>query len=214
VLGGAWATIFTGPRREMGEAKFLMAMMDEPEFIARVVEKTADCYLEVNEAVFARCAKDIDVFYFGSDFGTQRSLFLSAEAFRRFFKPHLARLAAHAKGFGLPVMFHTCGAVSEIIPDLIECGIDALDPVQASARGMSPRDLVRFRGQIAFHGGISTQTTLPHGTPEQVRAEVRDALATLGPTGFICGPDQELIGDTPVENIVAMYDAIRLGVAK
>jgi uroporphyrinogen decarboxylase len=238
VLGGAWATIFTGPRRQMGEAKFLMAMMDEPEFIARVVEKTADCYLEVNEAVFSRCAKDIDVFYFGSDFGTQRSLFIGGEAFRRFFKPHLARLAAHAKGFGLRVMFHTCGAVSEIIPDLIECGIDVLDPVQASARGMAPRELAaRFRqqapgahqikaeirqaeacptrgAQIAFHGGISTQTTLPHGTPEEVRAEVRDAIDALGPTGYICGPDQEMIGDTPVENVVAMYEEIGQEVGK
>jgi uroporphyrinogen decarboxylase len=214
VLGGAWATIFTGPRRQMGEAKFLMAMVDEPEFIARVVEKTADCYLEVNEAVFSRCANDIDVFYFGSDFGTQRALFISAEAFRRFFKPHMARLAAHAKGYGLRVMFHTCGAVGEIIPDLIECGIEVLDPVQASARGMAPRELGQYKGKIAFHGGISTQTTLPHGTAEQVRVEVREAIAALGPTGFICGPDQEMIGDTPVENVVAMYEAIGQEVGK
>jgi uroporphyrinogen decarboxylase len=184
-------------------------MMEEPDLIARIVERATDCYLEVNEAIFSRRACDLDVFYFGSDFGTQRSLFISADLFRRFFKPHMARLAAHAKGYGLPVIFHTCGAVSEIIPDLIECGIDVLDPVQASARGMAPRELVQFRGQIAFHGGISTQTTLPHGGPEQVKGEVRDAIAALGPTGFICGPDQEMIGDTPVGNIVAMYEAIR-----
>lgn len=209
VLGGVWASIFTGPRHRMGEAKFLMAMVDAPELVARLVERTADSYLEANEVAFARCARNLDVFYFGSDFGTQRSLFIGAEAFRRFFKPHMGRLAKHAKGFGLKVMFHTCGAVSEIIPDLVECGIDALDPVQVSARDMDlPSLAAQFKGKIAFHGGISTQTTLPHGTPEQVRSEVKAAIATLGPSGYICGPDQNMMGDTPIENIIAMYEAI------
>jgi uroporphyrinogen decarboxylase len=107
-------------------------------------------------------------------------------------------------------MFHTCGAVSEIIPDLIECGIDVLDPVQASAAGMAPESLAaRFRGRIAFHGGISTQTLLPHGTPGAVRAEVRRTIAALGPTGYICGPDQWMMADIPVENMMAMYEAVR-----
>jgi len=215
VLGGAWATIFTGPRREMGEAKFLMALLDEPDLIARVVEKTADCYLEINAALFSRAADLIDVFYFGSDFGTQRSLFLSAATFRRFFKPHMARLVQQAKEYELKVMFHTCGAVSELIPDFIAIGVDALDPVQVSAAGMSPGSLAaRFKGQIAFHGGISTQTTLPHGTPEQVRAEVAAAIEILGPTGYVCAPDQAMMGDTPLENIVALYDTVRCANAK
>ena len=209
VLGGAWATIFTGPRRAMGEAKYLMAVMDQPDLIARVTERITDCYLDINDAIFSACADSIDVFFFGSDFGAQRSLFIGRDSFVRFFKPHMTRLAKHAKGFGLKVMFHTCGAVSEIIPDLIECGIDALDPVQVSARGMQPDALAReFRGRIAFHGGISTQTTLPFGTPEQVREEVKRAIAALGPTGYICGPDQSMIGDTPTDNMVAMYEAI------
>jgi uroporphyrinogen decarboxylase len=198
----------------MGEAKFLLAMLDQPDLIAHTVGKMADGYLAINEALFSRAADLIDVFYFGSDFGTQRSLFLSADCFRRFFKPHMARLVQQAKGYGLKVMFHTCGAVSEIIPDLIEIGIDVLDPVQASARGMSPQELApRFKGRIAFHGGISTQTTLPHATPEQVRGEVRAALTALGPTGYLCGPDQSMMGDTPVDNIVAMYEAIHGGAA-
>jgi len=209
VLAGAWASIFTGPRRAMGEAKYLMAMLDHPDLIARITQQMTDSYLDLNEAVFSQCADCIDVFYFGSDFGAQRSLFIGRDAFVRFFKPHMTRLAQHAKGFGLKVMFHTCGAVAEIIPDLIECGIDVLDPVQVSAHGMQPETLARdFKGRIAFHGGISTQTTLPHGTPEQVRDEVRHAIAALGPTGYICGPDQDMMGDTPTENMVAMYEAM------
>jgi len=136
-------------------------------------------------------------------------MFVSPAMFRRVFKPHLARLASQAKGFGLKVMFHTCGAISPIIPDLVECGIDVLDPVQVSARSMDPASLdARHKGTIAFHGGISTQTTLPFGTPEQVRQEVESTIATLGPLGYISGPDQHMIGDVPFENIVAMYEAI------
>jgi uroporphyrinogen decarboxylase len=209
VLGGAWASIFTHPRRLMGEQTFLSSLIAQPELVEEIVRRTTDTFINMNQALFSRAARYIDVFYFGSDFGTQRSMFISPAMFRRFFKPHLERLASHAKSFGLKVMFHTCGAISPIIPDLVECGIDVLDPVQVSARSMDPANLAaRHKGTIAFHGGISTQTTLPFGTPEQVRREVESTILTLGPLGHICGPDQHMIGDVPVENIVAMYDAI------
>ncbi|HUU53891.1 MAG TPA: uroporphyrinogen decarboxylase family protein [Armatimonadota bacterium] len=209
VLGGVWSSVFTWARQNMGEAKFLLAMAEHPDLVARVVERETDFFIAANEALFSAAADSIDVFFFGSDFGTQRSLFISREHFRRLFKPSLTRLAQQAKGFGLRVMYHTCGAVSEIIPDLIECGIDVLDPVQVSAHDMGPKLLAeRYKGKIAFHGGVSSQTTLPHGTPEQVRAEVTETIEALGPSGYIAGPDQSLIGDTPVANIVAMYEAI------
>jgi uroporphyrinogen decarboxylase len=210
VLSGAWATIFTGTRRSMGEAEYLLAMADQPELIAEIVRRTADGFLDINEALFSQCADCIDVFYFGSDFGTQRSLFISPEAFRRLFLPHLARLAEHARGFGLKVMYHTCGAVADLIPDFIACGIDVLDPVQVSAASMAPEALAaRFRGRIAFHGGISTQTLLPRATPAEVRSVTTETIRALGPTGYIAGPDQWLMPDTPIENIVAMYEAVR-----
>ncbi|HUU53570.1 MAG TPA: uroporphyrinogen decarboxylase family protein, partial [Armatimonadota bacterium] len=146
----------------------------------------------------------------GSDFGTQRSLFISPEAFRQFFLPHLARLTEHARGFGLKVMYHTCGAVADLIPDFIACGIGVLDPVQVSAAAMAPETLAaRFRGRIAFHGGISTQTLLPRATPAEVRSVTTETIRALGPTGYIAGPDQWLLPDTPIENMLAMYEAVR-----
>jgi uroporphyrinogen decarboxylase len=210
VLGGAWASIFTHPRRLMGEQAFLLALVTQPGLVDEILRRTTDAFIDMNEAVFAQSAHAIDVFYFGSDFGTQRSMFVSPAMFRRFFKPHMKRLTEHAKGFGLKVMFHTCGSVSAIVPDLVEAGIDVLDPVQVSAESMDPASLsARHRGTIAFHGGISTQTTLPFGTPEQVRREVQTTIKTLGPLGYIAGPDQHMIGDVPLENVIAMYDAIR-----
>ncbi|UCC67308.1 MAG: hypothetical protein JSV79_09245 [Armatimonadota bacterium] len=210
VLGGVWATMFTLPRRKMGEAKFLMAMVDAPELIAGLVERVTDGFLDINEALFSRCAKYVDVCFFGSDFGTQDSLFISRDSIRKFFLPQITRLAQHAKGYGLKVMYHTCGAVSSIIPDLIECGIDVIDPVQTAAHDMEPALLAaRYKGKMAFHGGISTQTVLPHGTARQVREAVRETIAALGPTGYIAGPDQWMMADIPTENVVAMYEAIR-----
>ncbi len=155
----------------------------------------------------------LDVYYFGSDFGTQASMFLSPSSFRAIFAPSLARIAAQAKGYGLKVMFHTCGAVAPIIDDLIACGIDVLDPVQASAAGMSPATLARFKGRIAFHGGISTQTLLPYASPEEVYETTRETIAALGPLGYIVAPDQELIGDVPAANIDAMARAAREALA-
>ncbi len=207
VLGGAWATIFTAPRRAMGEAAYLLATLDQPELIARLAERDTDSYLAINEALFSRCADSLDIYYFGSDFGTQQSLFVSPELIRRCFLPHIKRLVEHAKGYGLKVMYHTCGAINRLIPELAACGVDVLDPVQVSAAGMQPEELAQYKGKIAFHGGISTQTLLPYATPEEVRDKVRHTIEVLGPTGYICGSDQWMMADIPTENMWAMYEA-------
>lgn len=210
VYGGMWASLFTVSRTMMGEEHFLVSTIENPDFVEKLVERLADFFIQSNDAYFEACHEFIDVFYFGSDFGTQASMFISPSAFNRFFRKPMKRLCDHAKGFGLKVMFHTCGAVRPIIPDLIDCGVDILDPVQVSAANMGPDALgPLFRGRIAFHGGISTQTTLPFGSPEEVRDETIRTISALGPTGFIAAPDQDMIGNIPVENIVMMYKTIR-----
>lgn len=210
VYGGVWASIFTHSRAMMGEENYLASLVDNPELIARLVERITDCFLELNKAYLSECSKYIDIYFLGSDFGTQNSMFISREMFCTFFKPHLKRLIAQAKGFALPVMYHTCGAVSEIIPELIECGVDILDPVQVSAAGMRAENLAaRFKSKIAFHGGISTQTTLPYASPEEVRQQVIQTIETLGPLRLIAAPDQEMIGDIPTGNIEMMFRTIK-----
>jgi uroporphyrinogen decarboxylase len=210
VASGAWASLFTIPRRSMGEERFLVALHEEPALVERIIERVAGSFLRINERFFQSCAPLVDIFYFGSDFGTQLSMFIGPEHFRRYFKPHMKRLVDHAKGFGQKVMFHTCGAVAPIVDDLIDIGVDALDPVQVSAAGMGPAELAgRFKGRIAFHGGISTQTTLPRGSPADVRSGVRETIRHLGPSGLIVGPDQDMIGDIPTGNVLAMYEAAR-----
>jgi len=210
VYGGVWASIFTQSRAMIGEENYLASLLSNPELIARLVERITDCFLELNKAYLSECGRYVDIYYLGSDFGTQNSMFISREMFCEFFKPHLKRLTDQAKGFALPVMYHTCGAVSQIIGDLIECGVDILDPVQVSAAGMRAENLAaRFKNRIAFHGGISTQTILPHASPEEVRREVIRTIETLGPLKLIAAPDHEIIWDVPTENIEVMFETIK-----
>ena len=210
VYGGVWASIFTHSRSMMGEERYLVSMISNPQLVSKLVERITDCFIELNEAYLSACSKYIDIYYFGSDFGAQSSMFISRDMFCDFFKSNLKRLVDHAKGFGLKVMFHTCGAVSDIVPDLIECGVDILDPVQVSASNMAPDNLAsKFKNKIAFHGGISTQTTLPYEKPEVVREKVISTIETLGPLGYIAAPDQDMLGDIPTENIEMMFETIK-----
>jgi len=210
VYGGVWASVFTRSRHLMGEEKYLMAMVSDPDLIHAVLEKITDSFLALNEAYLGACRQYIDVYSFGSDLGTQRSLFISPDMIRTFLLPQMARVVSQAKHFGLPVMFHTCGAIADMIPDFIDIGIDALDPVQVSATGMEIESLAaRFRGKIAFRGGISTQSELPFASPDAIRETVIRTIETLGPLGYVVAPDQNLQIDTPLANIQALYDAVR-----
>jgi uroporphyrinogen decarboxylase len=125
-----------------------------------------------------------------------------------FVYPHLQRHFSLAHEYGIKVMFHSCGAVREIIPDLINLGVDILNPLQANAKGMAPDELKKeFGGKLCFHGSLDTQRTLPFGTEEEVRREVRDRVETLSPGGgFILSPAHNFQKNTPLANIIAMYD--------
>ena len=206
VIGGVWASLFTQSRALLGEERFLYSLYDEPELVNALVSSITDMYISWNEAYLKACGKYIDIYYFGSDFGTQASMFISAEHFVKFFKEHMRRIVTSAKKYVGTVMFHTCGAVFDLIPHLIDIGVDILDPVQTGAFKMSPEILSEnYKGKICFHGAVSTQTTLPFGTPEEIAAQVKSIVRILGPSGLIIGPDQEMIGYVPVENIDALY---------
>jgi uroporphyrinogen decarboxylase len=128
--------------------------------------------------------------------------------FREFMAPPLKRMIDLCHSAGLKFMLHSCGAIRELIPDFIALGVDVLDPIQVAAQGMDPVILKQeFGEELAFHGGICTQHTLPFGTPEEVRAAVLDRVATLGAGGgFILASSHDISADTPPENVVTMYD--------
>jgi uroporphyrinogen decarboxylase len=214
-----YATVFVGDRTNrtcvLHEAIYLrgvqQALIDplrHPQFTHSLYEKITEFYLAFNRRCFEEAGDLIDIFMMGEDLGTQEGLLVSPRIFRQFIKPYLARHVRLAKRYNIRVMLHSCGAIRELIPELIEIGIDILNPIQVRAKGMKPAELKREFGSIlSFHGGIDIQKTLPHGRPEDVRAEVRNRVQTLGKGGgYILCSTHNIQSDTPIENILAMYE--------
>lgn len=210
-VGGFWSGILGDVYRMHGFQNFLMNSAAEPEFIKTLVDRMTDMYLELNDAVFSALKGELDIWFFGNDFGSQESLLMSPAMWEEFFFENMKRLCDLAHSYGLKTMMHSCGAIRPIIPRLIQAGVDILDPVQVSANGMVPEELKEeFGGQIVFHGGIDTQNILPFGSQDEVRAHVRETVAAFAKDGgYIFAPSQILGPDIPVENIAAMYDEIR-----
>jgi uroporphyrinogen decarboxylase len=188
--------------------KVLLDMMLQPELavalMARLTAFHEAYYTRYLEAADGR----IDILYVTDDYGSQKGLLMSPAMWRQFIGPNLKRLVDVAHAHGARFMLHSCGGVRDLIPDLIAVGVDVLDPIQTQAAGMVPRELKEhFGGELSFHGAIDTQTTLPFGTVEDVRQEVRDRIAVLGRGGgYILAPTHNIQPDTPVERILAMYE--------
>jgi len=178
----------------------------------KLLEALFDAVLEVSLAIcrelLAEVGQEVDVLMASDDLGGQGGLLVSPQAYRELIKPR------HARYIGLmhdlspaKVLFHTCGSVAEIMDDFIEIGIDAIHPVQVSARGMEPAELKRRWGKkMAFGGAVDTHHILPHGSPDEVRAEVERRIQELGGEGgYILGAVHNIQPDVPTENILAMY---------
>jgi uroporphyrinogen decarboxylase len=153
----------------------------------------------------------IDVFMMGDDFGTQHGAMVSPAMWRRFFKKRFRDYIDLAHAFSIKVMHHTCGSVRPLIGEFIDCGLDILQSVQPQAEGMDLAELKReFGKDIAFHGSVDIQGALPHGTPADVRREVKQRMAAGKPGGgFIISTAHNILPDTPTENIVALFEAYR-----
>jgi len=210
VVGGMWIPFFHILCDFMGMDNYFIKMHTHPEVVDRVTERVLDFYLEANRRFLDAASDRIDVFFFGNDLGSQQDLLISPAMFERFVLPGIVRVVEQAKSHDLEVMLHSCGAVSKIIPALIDTGIDALHPLQARASGMDAENLVgRFGGRIAFVGGVDTQDLLPFRSASAVRKEVRRLKALFG-SRFVVSPSHEaLLPNVKIENAIAMRDAAR-----
>jgi uroporphyrinogen decarboxylase len=187
----------------------LMDPYDDPQFTHELVGRVSRFFLDYHRRVFAAAGGTIDVAQVTDDLGTQAGPLISLEVFRTFYRPPMQAMIDLCREFGITVMHHDDGAMRGFLPDLIEMGIQILNPIQWRCPGMEVEGLKQdFGGKLCFHGGIDNQETLPHGTPAQVRAEVRhmiDVLAADG-TGYILAPCHNIQPVTPLENILALYD--------
>ena len=184
------------------------------DYVYRVFERQCEVALANLEKLHQRLGNKVQVTLItGTDFGAQNSLFISKQSYRDLFKPfHKAINDWLHRNTDWKTFIHSCGSVVELIPDFIEAGFDILNPVQTAAAGMDPKGLKeRFGEQIVFWGGgVDTQRTLPFGTPEEVKAEVRDRVEIFGRGGgFIFSAVHNIQAGIPVENLVAMFEAFR-----
>jgi uroporphyrinogen decarboxylase len=179
----------------------------EPDFFEEVLDRLVDLYLH-----FVEYTADlpVDAILFGDDWGHQGGIILGPKRWRKFLKPRWARIyeAVHARG--KLVMHHSCGSVAEIMPDIIEIGMDVLESAQPEAAGMNPYELKKQWGdKICFWGCLGSQSIIPFGTPEDIRQEVRRLRNEIGRGGgYILAPAKPLQPGTPKENAVALFEVL------
>jgi uroporphyrinogen decarboxylase len=209
VLVEAWSTHFQDTLSAFGMENALIMMLDAPLMVEAVADRITEFYLAVNKIMYEAAADKLDAVLLGNDVGGQEDLLLSPDMLRRFMIPGMKRLVDQAHDYGVKVVYHSCGAIRNIIEDFIAVGIDALHPIQANAQGMQAEIMHReFAGRLSFVGGVDTQWLLPCGTPGEVSARVR-TLRDLFPTGLVISPSHEaLLPDVPPVNIEAMCQAV------
>ncbi len=191
-----------------GEAQAFMDLVLHPEIVHYCLDRLFELAYQNTLRIYEQIPGQVMITYVAEDMGSQEGLMISPHQIHTFLLPRMQRVIDLAHQAGAFVFHHNDGAVRRILPDMIEAGIDVLNPVQWRTQGMDRAALKRdFGDQIVFHGAMDNQYTLPFGTVEEVRQEVLDNLAILGAGGgYILAPCHNLQAITPVENVVAMYE--------
>ena len=202
------ADIWQRPALVRGWEEMFLDMVERPAWAHYLSRTFCDFYLD--DYTRAQDAADgrIDLFLLISDLGSQSAPLISPAMFGEFVAPYIREMTDRIHDLGARVLFHSCGAIAPFIPDLIDLGVDALDPVQPVTPEMAPEHLATASGgRISFHGGIDMQHLLPRARPDEIRREVRRYCQTLGAAGgYILGPGHLFQPDVPMANIVAVYD--------
>jgi uroporphyrinogen decarboxylase len=209
LMGVMWSAHFQDACAAFGMEAALMTMLTAPDMFEAVTERIVSFYLKANKIFYEAAAGRLDAVLIGNDLGSQTALMLSPDLIRRFVLPGTKQLVEQAKSYGLKVMHHSCGAVREIIPDLIGLGVDVIHPIQALAAGMDAAGLKKdFGGKVSFCGGVDAQRLLVTGSPSETAEKVRE-LRALFPTGLVISPSHEaILPGTKPENIAALFKTL------
>ena len=211
ILGGDWSPFWHDAIDLLGMENLLIKMCTEPELVQLVLQKIVEYYFQVSQKIFEVGSNYIDIFFIGNDFGGQTGPLLGPEMFEQCIQPHLKRLVDLGHSYGLKVQMHCCGGVYELIPLMINAGLDALHALQPDCGGM---DLVRLKSEfgdkLVLNGGIDSKKILINGSVEYVKEQTRKVLDIMTPGGkYIAGASHDtILEETSVENVLAMFDAI------
>lgn len=194
-----------------GYEAWLMDLVLEPSLGEALMDHILDIHLAIIGRMLEAVGDNIDVVLYADDVGFQDQTMVSPELYRRFLKPRQARLFEFVKKHSeAKILYHTCGAVYSLIGDFIDIGLDILNPIQTTARGMDIQRLKEEFGQdLCFWGGIDVQQLLPHGSPVEVAAATREIIACLGAGGgYVLSAANNIQADVPPQNILAMVEAV------
>lgn len=194
-----------------GLENFLADLIEQPEMVEAILGRVTALCKEITMRALEAAEGEIDIVWSAGDVGMQTGMMFSPELWRDWISPFQRDLIEPFKRMGLKTRYHTDGSVVPIIEDLIEMGLDLLDPIQPDTPGMDPENLIRlFKGRISFYGGMDTQKLLPFGTPDEVEREVLKRIHILGSDGgYIVAASNSVQPDVPIENVLALYRTAR-----
>lgn len=206
VRGPHWYPLLCRVFELMGMEETLVNMSCEPEVFEAALERVFEVSYACTERLIEACGDHMPIVCGADDFGSQRGLMLSPDAWRKYLKPRYAKLFEMAKKHGKFVWFHSCGDISPVLPDLIDIGMDVWETVQLHTLPMSPEELkCEYGKHITFFGAVNSQR-LPFQSTDEVRNEVRRCIDLLGEGGgYICSADHGIRADVPNENIEALF---------
>ena len=183
----------------------MIDFLDHPRFVHDLLDAVADWNIaQARKAL----EYDIDAIYFGDDWGQQHGLQMGQGLWREFILPRLKRMYGAVRDAGRLVMIHSCGDVDELFDDLIGAGLNCFNPFQPEVMDVDGL-MRRYRGRLAFHGGLSTQRTLPYGSPDDVRAATAHLLEMGREGGYVFAPAHDVEGDVPLENLLAFIEVLQ-----
>ena len=192
-----------------GFEQVFIDMVENAELASALFGRITEFYLEYGRRILEAGKGAIDILCTGDDFGSQNASLISPSMWKAFLKPGFQAFVELGRQHGSQVMHHTCGSVSTLIPDMIECNLDILQSLQPEAADMDPRSLKsRFGDKLCFQGGISIQKILPHGSAEEVRRHVKNVLEEMSPGGgYIACTSHNIQADTPISNLAALFES-------
>ena len=209
---GPWVSFYEIYCQMRGIEQALMDLAMAPEYVEAVLDRIESIQSEMMRRFFTQAGKTLDLVFISDDIAGQTSLIMSPEMWGRHLQPRLQRWCDLIHAHGLKVFYHTDGAARPLLKQILDCGVDVLNPIQHACPGMELAELKKtFGDRVIFHGGVDNQSVLPFGTPETVRRETHECLATLGAggQGYICCSCHNVQAGTPLENIFAMVETVQ-----